>query len=111
MAFRPFLSDHVGGQNIGEGTLVPNWSDGRTKGSGNNTVVLRNEAKDGCHSLHHSASKVLNSSAVVSSKQLKLFAHRDSWAFFTVENFPVPDLIRSLSTTMVSLSGCGISSW
>lgn len=40
MVFRSPLSDKVGGQNICEGTLVPNWSDGSTKGSGNNMLCL-----------------------------------------------------------------------
>lgn len=40
MVFRSSLSDKVGGQNICEGTLVPNWSDGSTKGSGNNMLCL-----------------------------------------------------------------------
>lgn len=68
VAFRPSLSDKVGGQNICEGTRAPNWSDGCIKGSGNN-VVLRKEAKNGCRALRHSVSKVVNSSMVASSKQ------------------------------------------
>lgn len=40
MVFRSSLSDKVGGQNICEGTLAPNWSDSSTKGSGNNTLCL-----------------------------------------------------------------------
>lgn len=40
MVFRSSLSDKVGGQNICEGTLAPNWSDGSIKGCGNNTFCL-----------------------------------------------------------------------
>lgn len=40
VVFRSSLSDKVGGQNICEGTLAPNWSDGSIKGYGNNMLCL-----------------------------------------------------------------------
>ena len=40
VVFTSSLSDKMGGQNICEGTLAPNWSDGCIKGSGSNTLCL-----------------------------------------------------------------------